>query len=126
MLECLVFGRRAAHYINSVKDPKAIQADVKVDGIPTRPRAVLDYAGLRHKTRDLMSDYCGVVRKRTGLTFALEQMSSVVFQLAEVYDDCNEYLEALNIAVVAKAILEAALARPESIGSHYMENDSDQ
>ena len=68
-----------------------------------------------------MSDYCYVIRNKAGLSLALEQISEIYSQLESVYDDSNEYLETLNIATVAKAVVEAALMRPESIGSHYME-----
>jgi L-aspartate oxidase len=68
-----------------------------------------------------MNEHCGVIRKKSGLALALEQIGGIYTQLESVYDDSGEYLETLNIATVAKAILEAALRRPESIGSHYME-----
>jgi aspartate oxidase len=68
-----------------------------------------------------MSDYCHVIRTKDGLQYALEQMKGVFTQLESTYDDSNEYLETLNIATVAKAVIEAALRRPDSAGSHYME-----
>jgi len=68
-----------------------------------------------------MSEYCYVVRNTAGLKLALGRISEIHSQLESVYDDSNAYLESLNIATVAKVIVEAALRRPESIGSHYME-----
>ena len=139
MLECLVFGRRAAHDIN--KSGRFICADVdenetrrdlpqcdmrteaQIGDIPVRPRANIDYVSLRKTVQQLMSSNCHVVRKTAGLQFALERVSKILAELEACYDDSIGYLEALNISMVANAILEAALKRPKSIGSHWMEED---
>lgn len=122
MLECLVFGRRAARFINSARNEKTGRAGVRIEDIPERPRSRLDYAGLRDTIQRLMTDHCYVVRRTGGLKTALESISGILLRLESVYDDSDVYLETLNIATVAKAILEAALSRPESIGSHYVES----
>jgi len=122
MLECLVFGRRAAQYINSAQNISSSREETRIETIRIRPPAQLDFAELRATMRSLMSDYCGVVRRKAGLKSALTRMDEIFLQLSAVYDCSNEYLEALNIATVARAILEATLRRPESIGSHYMED----
>ena len=123
MLECLVFGRRAAQNINASHNEKEARAVTEIGNIPVRPRSGLDVPKLRNTIRELMSAYCHVVRKPAGLEYALGRVSEIYELLDSVYDDSNEYVEALNIATVAKAILEAARGRPESIGSHYMEVD---
>jgi len=123
MLECLVFGRRAAQFISAAYK-EAIPRDVPhIEDFPVRPRSPLDYSSLRKTVQQLMSDYCHVIRKMAGLQTALEQVCEIAAKLESVYDDSGEYLEALNISTVAKAILEAAIRRPVSIGSHYMEED---
>ena len=122
MLECIVFGRRAAQYINSSYKGNTTGTGTQVEAIPSRPFSQLDYADLRETVQQLMSDHCHVVRKTAGLKTALEQISGILTQLESVYDDKDEYLETLNIATVARAILEAALKRPVSIGSHYIES----
>ena len=122
MLECLVFGRRAAQHINRTNRASASEALINIADIPVRTHADLDYAALRNIVRQLMSDHCYVVRNVPDLTFALNEVTRINEQLQDVYNDCIEYAEALNISTVAKAILEAALNRKESIGSHYLEN----
>jgi L-aspartate oxidase len=122
MLECLVFGRRAAAFINASKGRRERRAETAMDIIPTRPRDCLDYAKLRKTIQQLMNDYCGVVRSNPGLHNALEQVTAIQRQLESIYDDRNAYIETLNIATVAKAILKAATNRPKSIGSHYMDS----
>lgn len=122
MLECLVFGRRAAQFISSERKKETRRPGTRIEDIPARTRSQLAYMELRASVQQLMNDYCYVVRKTAGLETALDRVSEILSQLESVYDACDEYLETLNIATVAKAILEAALRRPESIGSHYVEN----
>ena len=122
MLECLVFGRRAAAHINVTHDKTAPYADTNTDSLPERSHIELDFAEIRNTIQQLMSSHCGVVRKKAGLLFALQQIGEIHAQLESGYDDSCAYLETLNIATVAKAILEAALRRPESIGSHWIED----
>ena len=121
MLECLVFGRRAAQHINAAYKKDGFRAETSLESIPKRPHVQLDYHALQGTIRQLMNDHCNVVRKTEGLRFALSKVSAIFAELESIYDDSGEYLETLNIATVAKAILEAALNRPESIGSHWME-----
>ena len=122
MLECLVFGRRAALHLNQNPRNHISHIDFNTEDLPPRQRVSLDYSGLRKTIQQTMSDYCFVIRNKSGLQTALEIISEIHKQLEAVYDSCNEYLETLNIATVAKAIVNAALNRPESIGSHYMED----
>ena len=123
MLECLVFGRRAARHISAVcgKSEPRPGTCVCIDDIPVRPRAQIDFAEFRENVQNLMSDHCGVVRRKQGLQFASEKLAEIRVLLDSVYEGSNEYLETLNISTVAEAIILAALRRPESIGSHYME-----
>ena len=121
MLECLVFGRRCAEYINQNRNNNTIHAVFRIEDIPARPHDAFDYKVLRQTIQELMSAYCYVIRNPDGLNFAFDQISEIFSLLEFIYDDCNEYIETLNIATVAKAVVEAALKRPESIGSHYME-----
>jgi len=122
MLECLVFGRRAARHISLNHKELQIDETFRIGDLPSRSHDPLDYPCLRKTVQQLMSDFCHVIRSTSGLKTALEQIKDIHSRLEAVYDDCNEYLEVLNIATVAKAIVEAALARPQSIGSHYMED----
>ena len=121
MLECLVFGRRAAQFINAKNDKIAPEAEMNFDDIPTRPHENLDYLVLRDEIKQNMSQYVAALRNVKGLEIADEHVRAILEKLESVYDDSIDYLEALNIATVANAIVEAALKRPESIGSHYME-----
>lgn len=149
MLECLVFGRRAALHINrsisasastgasppALSTPSFLNLSPHPDSLSmpapplssvftsilARPHAVLDYAAIRATIQKLMSDYCYVIRSVKGLEYALEQIGILLAEIESVYDDSNEYVETLNIATVAQSIAHAAFGRSESIGSHYIE-----
>jgi L-aspartate oxidase len=122
MLECLVFGRRAAQYINKFHSGPVTHEGFNIEDLPSRPHKTLDYKQLRKRIQELMSEHCFVIRNKAGLQTALEQLSEIYSNLESTYDESTEYIETLNIATVAKTIAEAALKRPESIGSHYMED----
>jgi len=122
MLECLVFGRRAAQYVNKHHGEHVTEAAFRIEDLPARPHEQLNYWLLRKTIQQLMSENCHVIRNMAGLQNAHKQISEIHSLLEAIYDDSSEYLETLNIATVAKAILEAALKRPESIGSHFMES----
>ncbi|MCL2201823.1 MAG: L-aspartate oxidase [Oscillospiraceae bacterium] len=121
MLECLVFGRRAAQFINSSHGKSPPRTAPVLENIPPRQGAQLDYPKHREKIQETMSAHCGALRTTQGLKLALEIISEELSLLESVSDDSLAYLETLNIAAVAKAITEAALNRPESIGSHYLD-----
>ena len=121
MLECLVFGRRAALYVNQHYDEHDTYSAFRTEDLPSRQHDSINYNKLRKEIQQLMSDYCFVIRNKAGLRLALDKISDIYSRLESTYDDSNEYLETLNIATVARAVVEAALKRPESIGAHYME-----
>ena len=137
MLECLVFGHRAAMNINTNACSPSRSHNTKVNTIPSsclrNAHTQYDYiapasntscaslASIRETIQETMDEYCGVVRKKSGIEYALKQMSEILRQLETLNNESCDYIETLNIAMVAKAILEAALLRPESIGSHCME-----
>ncbi|NLA86311.1 MAG: FAD-binding protein, partial [Clostridiales bacterium] len=122
MLECLVFGRRAAEDINRTLNNNQPSLKAVIPQIPARDKSELNYKAIRQHIKDLMNDYGYVTRSGRGLTYALGQVGAILKQLEAVHDDTNAYLETLNIATVANAILTAALGRADSIGSHYRED----
>ncbi|MDR0446413.1 MAG: L-aspartate oxidase [Oscillospiraceae bacterium] len=118
MLECLVFGRRAAEDIN--RAAPSTSGGTTVPEIPVRRAVAPDIAALRRRVQELMSEHGHVIRERGGLTLALDGVRNVLGELRGVFSPEAQYLETLNVAMVAEAILTAALARPESVGSHYV------
>jgi len=123
MLECLVFGRRAALSINeSLKKSNGAKAEpAKVD-MPVRPIITPDFAALRLEIRRLMSEHCYIIRTEAGMQKALNRVTEILEYLRSGYYPSKAYLELLNIASIAKEILSAAIQRKESVGAHYRED----
>lgn len=122
MLECLVFGRRAATKINAnlISDSTTLSAEISE--FPIRPEMDIDLSGIRMEIRHLMHEKCYVIRKEADLKAALLRINEILDFLKSMYCDSKAYLEALNVATIAKDILEAAIARKESAGAHYRED----
>lgn len=122
MLECLVFGRRAANHING---RLANMKNIKKSELPhpeKRPIVNKDFNEIRKEIQQLMNDYGGVLRNEKGMTFALNRISEIVDELENCFCSGREYIETLNIATLSTDILKAALARKESVGAHYRED----
>lgn len=122
MLECLVFGRRAAMDINEVAQQPAGDFFPDVEKLARRQVSHPDYIYLRSHIKQIMNDHGCVIRNERGLKTALREIESIFNKLVNLYDDSKDYYEVLNIVTVACAILKAALARKESVGAHYRED----
>jgi L-aspartate oxidase len=111
LLEGVVFAKRATDHILSKE-----QFDIKT------PRFDKDYSNilhkdsdksLKHRLREVMWNDIGIVRNRSGLLEA----KNLIYDMKN--RDIGRLLELrLN---TASAIVEAALARRESLGTHYIE-----
>lgn len=122
MLECLVFGRRAAESINSALLSETGAAPAEMPEIAERAAVGIDFKAVRARIQQLMNDYGHVVRCESGLTYAMGEAAALLGELEGVFEDSKEYVETLNIATMALTILKAALDRRESVGAHYRED----
>ncbi|MBE6949065.1 MAG: L-aspartate oxidase [Ruminococcaceae bacterium] len=121
MLECLVFGRRAAEQINASAHI-GVYEEALLPELSVREKSQLNYKAIRCELQSLMNDHCRVVRNEKGMTYALEKVTQLKKTLENVFDDSREYIEMLNLASIAIEILQAALARKNSVGAHFREN----
>jgi aspartate oxidase len=115
LLECLVFGKRIANVINQSKPQRPLYWDVK----EARIYKPYNYHHIRQDIRNAMQQFAFIVRKKEGLEIALKIISNHYQALLKYPVLSVDYYRALNIATVAKLIVQAALARKESIGCHY-------
>ncbi len=122
MLECLVFGRRAAEDINGSFSPALSTSEELQPSLAVRPALDIDFKALRAKMQKIMSTHCFVIRTKEGLETALAEMSDILERLSAGFNSGKEYDEDLSLAIISKAIIESALARRESIGAHYRES----
>ncbi|MDR0819447.1 MAG: L-aspartate oxidase [Oscillospiraceae bacterium] len=126
MLECLVFGRRAAMHINAESRERKAES-INLDALPkpvSAPGSVkLDNKALdeiRHNIQLLMHANVGAVKTLDGMENTSGIITAMLMTLESGYDPSRKYLEVLNIATVALAITNASIERKESVGSHYV------
>jgi L-aspartate oxidase len=120
-LECVVFGRRCAHYINEHYEKKDI------DILYYSPKYVDIDIDIEHEIIELkgvMVKYCGIVRNEYTLNLGLTHIKELLKRLENVKLETVQAMELYNMALVAYKIVEGAIQRKESIGSHYREDDN--
>ncbi len=144
LLECLVYGRRAAQAINSAAKCELADMDAlaarfartqAVDSAqrasalassPIIPTTESTAAEDRQQIRQLLTRYCGILRSKEGLQTALQGLEAIHQhrELATIHNLTE--LEAAQMAVTGRAIVQAALRRRHSIGAHFRidENES--
>ena len=120
MLECLVFGRRSAKSINErIANRETTRCAAPETAVRTRKPGNL--TAVKLEIRRLMDENCFVLRRKEGINKALRRMTEIKADLEDSYSDDREYMETLNMATVAEAVLKAASLRDVSVGVHYLE-----
>lgn len=123
MLECLVFGRRAATHIKenfrpaketiSLPDNSAKLAEISEEEV----RAKIEFV------RATVTKYAGPVRTPNGMAEG-KRIIDELFAEAQNYKLTTEtHFCYYNMLSCAKMILDGAIARKESIGAHYVVED---
>lgn len=119
-------ARIARENSHGTMDKDAIALSLGAAARPlTRERGVLPF-GLTRQLKDAMWEGCGVVRSREGLERTRQKLHSVEEELenvsvpgvAKFNPAWQEALDLENQITVAQAIVESALAREETRGSH--------
>ncbi|MDR0858950.1 MAG: L-aspartate oxidase [Oscillospiraceae bacterium] len=125
MLECLVFGRRAAEQISAAVSANADDSgEYAFPTVPERPKLELGFGAERAKLQNIMHANVGALKSEAGMTEAKEYLTNLLNTLESGYNGSGDYRALLNIATVANAIVEASLKRKKSVGSHYVINNS--
>ena len=111
LLEGMVFAKRAVDFI--------LSEEKKIENTPTFDK---DYGNILHKENDksykqklrqIMWDDIGIIRTQKGL----QEAKNLIFDMKN-----KEIGRLLSLRLnTASAIVEAALARKESLGTHYIE-----
>lgn len=123
LLECLVYGVRAAHAMAadgeaaSFPAPPNAQAPVSRRESPLAGGAPLDSAAAKREIRRLMWESAGVIRHGSKLREAARLLDTLV--LPHPDEPARVPVEVENLLQVARLIVHCAEARKESRGSHY-------
>lgn len=123
MLECLVFGRRCAKTIDaSQRSRENAVPQIKTEKAFIRPSAE-ELRQDRKKLRQALSHAFGPVRRTGEMQYGLEKIRSLYEKYDHVNCDDPAAAELCNMTVVALEIAKGAVARKESIGAHYIEDE---
>jgi L-aspartate oxidase len=113
LLEGLVFSRRIAGLLRSALPQRREPAD------DPRPTGLVP-GDVRPTLQDAMTERAGVLRSRDGLLDGAARLADLSRRTTEVAD--VDAWEATNLLTVAAALLDAALLREETRGSHWRED----
>ena len=120
VLECLVFGRRAALHINASPRPEQDGPLTFEAGHPLQ-RPHVSVRTCRARIQSTMTECGGIIRTQQGLEEGIRRMDELLETLEHFDLYAKGYMEVYNMALVARSILTFAEARKESIGGHYRE-----
>lgn len=128
LLECLVFGRRAANHINLSFDPgerpsKKAGKDFFSENDRRTPLPS-DMADLLEKDiKNLLQTSASAIRRLSRLQNAREKLSQMEESLDAFSLSTPRDFRVYNMCTVAALIVDAALSRRESVGAHYIINE---
>jgi L-aspartate oxidase len=119
LLECLVFGKRAAekaaHYEKSGK------GITEINQILVNPENEQQFLEIKNQVAGLMSKNAGIVRSAKKLEEAIGELNKIKEQRPERIDEYN-LLKIKHITDICSLICESAIIREESRGGHIRED----
>lgn len=126
LLECVVCAYEVADFLKTQKldAPKSIDANIKsiIDQYSEEDEDVepIDTDLFKAELKDIMWNYCGILRDEKSLMTALEKLDELKskFPRTRKCQTKAEY-EFKNMLTVARMIVVSALGRKESRGAHY-------
>lgn len=126
LLECVVCAYEVADFLKTQKldAPKSIDANIKsiIDQYSEEDEDVepIDTDVFKAELKDIMWNYCGILRDERSLITALEKLDELKskFPRTRKCQTKAEY-EFKNMLTVARMIVVSALGRKESRGAHY-------
>ncbi len=119
LLECLVFGKRAAEKATH-KNNITIELP-EINSITVDPENENHFLEIKNQVAILMSKKAGIVRTAEKLKEAIVELNSIKNQLPEKINEYN-LLKIKHITDICTLICESALIRTESRGGHIRED----
>lgn len=123
LLECLVFGKRAAEKATQEESISAALPEINLIRVDAENEN--HFLEIKNQIASLMSKKSGIVRSGKKLSEAIEELNSIRKQLPEKIDEYN-LLKIKHITDICTLICESALIRTESRGGHIREDYQDE
>jgi L-aspartate oxidase len=124
LLEALVIPRHAAEATLRDERPRALRETQRIAGSKLSFRAPVPAQRETEALRHAMSAHAGIIRERMGLEIALRTIAHgerVIHPMLQRRRWSMALLDLRDLLTVARAITEAALVEPVSVGTHYLE-----
>jgi L-aspartate oxidase len=118
LLECVVFGKRAAEaMISAPASPRPGASVLQQQDFPAC--VIADVESVRDAIRETVWKAAGIVRDAMGLEQGLAALRALQHSVRPGQPPSATHLETANLLTVADLILRSAAARLESRGAHY-------
>ncbi|MCX7842789.1 MAG: L-aspartate oxidase [Clostridia bacterium] len=120
LLEGLVFGHKTGKEISEALQNR-VKEEVCFEGfyITDREFSQINAAGLRRKIQEIMTRYAGILRDRSGLSYARDELEKMHRNVCNAKCKDSKDFELQNILLLSRLVVESALEREESRGAHY-------
>ncbi|WP_159517664.1 L-aspartate oxidase [Sunxiuqinia indica] len=119
LLECLVFGKRAAEKA-SLQKPKTTKAE-NYEALTNKQENEQAFLNIKNEIADLMSQNVGIVREGRFLQETIDKLHEINTRIPEQLTDYNQ-LKTRQIVEICLLIAQSALLREESRGGHIRED----
>jgi len=119
LLECLVFGKRAAEKATHRKGKSAVHPTTSMISVNSENEKL--FLETKNRIATLMSKKVGIVRSGENLKDALAELHSIKNRLPEKINEYN-ILKIKHITDICTLICESAIVREESRGGHIRED----
>lgn len=121
LLECLVFGRRAAVHAaeNSWKFESKDDPVSPIEPLIVDNQQEKNYTVIKSEISELLNRHAGILRSKAGLTQAINRVRSLKEEMQQGGKRLEYYeLRIKGLLFISERILKGALERDESIGVH--------
>ena len=119
LLECLVFGKRAAEKATHYKNVESETGKINLIHVDQKNENY--FLEIKNRIASLMSRKAGIVRSAQKLEEAISELNSIKKQLPEKISEYN-LLKIKHITDICTLICESAIIRKESRGGHIRED----
>ena len=129
LLEIIAFGEEVVKVaLNNLKEYQDIDYSFDENSLfGSEDKNIKDIYSIRKDLGKSLFDLAGIVRDEEGLKKALDKLEDLKTQFRDIsiskdgeyIDNISDYIEVKNSLLIAEVLLNSALARRESRGSHY-------
>lgn len=123
LLEAVVFAKRAAKDMQDSIEKASEFAPINWKQVNLEE--TYDYVEERRELQETMTQEAGIVRTVKGMRKGLDKVAEIR-EIWEKYQGRNRAsMEMLNMIITSECILEAAIERHESVGTHFVEESNE-